>query len=493
MSKTNVIAVDLGASSGRLISGSYDGNKIDLKEQFRFSNQPINLNDSLYWDYFKIFQEIKYGLSMAQNDLHSIESMGVDTWGVDYGYLDRYGKVLRAPHSYRDNRVLKYLEKFKEKVSEKELFEETGVKFAQIDTIVQLFADLQLYPELKDEISEILMMPNLVEYFFSGVKSGEYTILSTSGLLDAKTRDYNSSLLKRLGIDSNWLSKFDKSGRVLGTILPEIQEDVGLKSDIKIINGVTHDTAAAVHALPIAENESAAFISCGTWSIVGALTKKPVITEQAYELGLTNEGCFDGSNRLLQNITGLWIVQELQKEWSYEGEMIDWGKMVKLAQAAKPNVTFIDPNAPEFGAPGNMEEKIKRFAASTGQPVPQSKGEILRCVYQSLALSYQKTVSSLEAVTGKRIDSLYMFGGGIKNQLLVQMTADFTGKPIHTGPVESSVTGNIISQLEVLGVLDPKKRVEVLKNSFESKTINPQVLSPEIRADIISRFQKISY
>lgn len=493
MSKTNVIAVDLGASSGRLISGSYDGNKIDLKEQFRFSNQPINLNDSLYWDYFKIFQEIKYGLSMAQNDLHSIESMGVDTWGVDYGYLDRYGKVLRAPHSYRDNRVLKYLEKFKEKVSEKELFEETGVKFAQIDTIVQLFADLQLYPELKDEISEILMMPNLVEYFFSGVKSGEYTILSTSGLLDAKTRDYNSSLLKRLGIDSNWLPKFDKSGRVLGTILPEIQEDVGLKSDIKIINGVTHDTAAAVHALPIAENESAAFISCGTWSIVGALTKKPVITEQAYELGLTNEGCFDGSNRLLQNITGLWIVQELQKEWSYEGEMIDWGKMVKLAQATKPNVTFIDPNAPEFGAPGNMEEKIKRFAASTGQPVPQSKGEILRCVYQSLALSYQKTVSSLEAVTGKRIDSLYMFGGGIKNQLLVQMTADFTGKPIHTGPVESSVTGNIISQLEVLGVLDPKKRVEVLKNSFESKTINPQVLSPEIRADIISRFQKISY
>lgn len=493
MSKKNVIAIDLGASSGRLISGSFDGKKISLKEQFRFSNQPIALLGSLYWNHLKIFQEIKYGLSIAEKDLEEIASMSVDTWGVDYGCIDHLGKVINTPYSYRDPRAGNYKELFEQQFSSREIFFETGVQLDVIDSIMQLFADLQEYPYLKEEIGKILFMPNLIEYFFSGKKVNEFTIASTSGLLNSQTRDFSSFIFDKLGFERSWFGEVQEKSTVLGKILPQIQKELGLTSEIEVVSGVGHDTAAAVLALPVREenNNETAFISCGTWSIVGAQTKAPVVNDAVFSSGLTNEGCYGGSNRLLKNITGLWIIQELQKEWSYQGEMVGFDSMVDLAVEAGPAKSYINPNYATFSAPGGMEQKVIDFIKKTEQPLPESRGELLRIIYESLALSYAKTIQIIEENTGYDIKTIYMFGGGIQNKLLVNLTADYTQKIIQTGPVEASVMGNIISQLLALGLIEEKDRIEVLKNSFVSRRIEPNVVKKDIQA-ARSTFEKIS-
>ncbi|MGO2891665.1 MAG: rhamnulokinase [Enterococcus devriesei] len=493
MPEKNVIAIDLGASSGRLISGSFDGGKIALKEQFRFSNQPINLMDSLYWDHLKLFQSIKYGLSIAEKDLQTIESLSVDTWGVDYGFIDHLGKVINAPHSYRDGRSTRHQKEFEQQFPPEEYFFATGVQPDTIDSVMQLFADFKERPYLKNEIDSILFMPNLIEYFFSQEKVNEFTIASTSGLLDGQTRELSSEVFEKLAFEPRWFGEIQKKGRILGKLLPQIRKELGLHSEIEVISGVGHDTAAAVLALPIKEEEKfeSGFISCGTWSIVGTQTDLPIVTKQAFEAGLTNEGCYDGGNRLLKNITGLWIVQELQKEWSYQGEMVDFGKMAELAAAAGPAKSYINPNYAAFANPGEMEQKIKDFLRLTGQALPKDRGELLRIIYESLALSYTQTIRLLEENTGKILQRIFMFGGGIQNDLLVQLTADYTQKTIQTGPVEASVTGNIISQLMTLKLLEEKDRVAVLKNSFESQTIQPQLAAKEA-ASATAAFEKIA-
>lgn len=475
MKTTNLIAVDLGASSGRLISGQFDGKQIKLKEQFRFSNNPVELNGSLYWDYLKIFQEIKYGLSIAMKDLSRLDGMSVDTWGVDYGLLTKKGELLFAPHSYRDPRTDGYEQKMAGRISNSELFRRTGNQPAKINTNLQLFADIQRYPFIKDQVERVLLMPNLVNYFFSGVQENEFTIASTTGLLNADTRDWDATTLDRLEVPQHWLGKLTTGGHVSGPILPTISAELQLNSDMQVISGVGHDTASALLALPISQQDRqhVAFISCGTWSIIGRQTSKTIISDEAYQAGLTNEGCFDGSNRLLQNLTGLWIVQELQKEWSYKGEVVSFSKMVVEAEASKSNNAYIDPNAEIFTAPGGMEEKINSFLKNTQQPLPENRGQLIRIVVESLALSYKQVIDNLEHITKEPIEAIHMFGGGIQNEMLVRLTADFTGKPVITGPVEASVMGNIVSQLQVLGKLSAEATQTVMNNSFTVKRIVP--------------------
>lgn len=492
--KRNVIAVDLGASSGRIISASLKDGKMELKEQFRFSNQPIELTDSLYWDYLKIFQEIKYGLMIAQRDLKKIDSLSVDTWGVDYGLVGHDGKMLLTPHSYRDTRTEEFENKLYEKLTPKELFALTGVQPNLINSNFQLFADMNLHPYLKDEVANIMFMPNLVEYFFSGVKSNEFTIASTSGLLDGVSRELSDDIFNRLGFKKEWFGDIQRGGHVLGNVLQDIAKEVHLDSDIKVIDGIGHDTGAAVYSLPISSQEAknVAFISCGTWSIVGQQTDKPVVTEQAFEAGLTNEGCFDGGNRLLQNITGLWIVQELQKEWSFEGEMVEFSKMVDEAESAEHIVSYINPNDPLFATPSNMEEKIIQFLKETDQKLPSSRGGLLQIVFESLALSYRDTINNLENITNEEIKRIYMFGGGIKNRLLVQLTANFCKKEIQTGPTEASVTGNVLAQYKALGYFkDDSERLSIVKSSFDTRIITPQAMDSDELNSRIDGFTKI--
>lgn len=471
----NLIAVDLGASSGRLISGQFDGKRVLLKEQFRFSNQPVNVNHHLYWDYLKIFQEIKYGLTIAQRDLKQIDSFSVDTWGVDYGLLSHHDELLFAPHSYRDTRTTEVKEKFYQRVSPVKLFLTTGNQPDLINTNIQLFADIRRYPFLLTEGTTFLMMPNLIGYFFTGVKQSEFTIASTSGLLDAQSRDWNTELLKSLGIPKQWFGDLTVGGDVLGPLQPNIIAELQLDSTIQMINGVGHDTAAALLALPIEEKDRqrAAFISCGTWSIIGRQTTDPVVTMDAADAGLTNEGCFDGTNRLLKNVTGLWIIQELQREWSYKGMMIDFDKMTAEAKAAASINSYIDPNHPLFAEPGRMEEKIKLFLEQTGQQLPKNRGQLVRVVLESLAMVYRKTIHDLQKVTGEPVKVVHIFGGGIQNQLLVQLTADLTQLPVVAGPVETSVLGNIVSQLLVLKQTTPDHVVNIMNHSYAVKTYRP--------------------
>ncbi len=491
METTNLIAIDLGASSGRLISGQFDGDTVQLKEQFRFSNHPVELNGSLYWDYLKIFQEIKYGLSMAMKDLGHLDGINIDTWGVDYGFVNKQGELLFAPHSYRDTRGEAFTTAFDETLPSPTLYAKTGNQPDKINTNMQLFADLRRHPFLREQADHVLMMPDLIGYFLTGKMHNEFTIASTSGLLDTQTREWNTEVLDQLGIPRRWFGALITGGRVLGTVLPSIAADLQLNGDIPVITGVGHDTASALLALPIAEAEraNAAFISCGTWSIVGRQTAAPDVSDAAYQAGLTNEGCFDGSNRLLRNLTGLWIIQELQNEWSYKGEMVDFGRMTKEAEEAASIGAYIDSNAPLFSTPGQMEEKIKAFLTATDQHQPQTRGELVRVVIESLAMAYRQIIRNLEDVTGVPIKTINMFGGGIKNQLLVRLTADYTQKAIITGPTEATGMGNIVSQLQTLKLLTPEATTAVMAKSFAVDRTEPSA-QPTL-AEQYRRFQNV--
>lgn len=478
MDATNVIAVDLGASSGRLMSGTYDGQRITVKEQFRFSNLPVQVIQDLNWDYMKLLSEIKYGLNVAHQDLEVFDSLAIDTWGVDYALLNANNQVLLAPHSYRDTRVDGFEQAMYQQITPFELFQKTGNQPAKINTVLQLFSDLKRNPFLADEIDRVLFMPNFMSYLLSGQSQNEFTIASTSGLLDTHTRGFSDSVLEKLGLKRDWFQELIKGGAVLGTLLPDIQADLHLQRPLNILTGAGHDTAAALLALPIPQEERGhtAFISSGTWSIIGRQTPAPVVSEAAFKAGLTNEGCFDGSNRLLANLTGLWIIQELQREWAFQGRMVDFAEMTQEAADAPSLGSYINPNHGWFGQPGHMSEKIHRYLELTEQQQPESKGQLVRVVLESLALAYRQILTDIEQATNEAIRSIHMFGGGIQNQLLVQLTADYTTKPIAAGPVEASALGNAVSQLQTLGLLTKAQTPQVLKQSFPITTVMPRAV-----------------
>lgn len=471
----NIIAVDLGASSGRVMSGEFDGHKIALKEQYRFANRPVQIHNRLYWDYLKIFQEIKYGLSIAQNDLGQLASMSIDTWGVDYGMISAHDEVLFAPHSYRDDRVEAAAASFAQKIAPAELFRRTGVQPANINTNLQLLADLQRYPFLPEQVQDILMMPDLIGFFFSGQRSHEFTIASTAGLVNAESQTWDAKILRALGIPTKWFGPLTVGGQLLGPLVPQIVSELHLNPEMQVITGAGHDTAAGVLATPRIDTAPThtAFISSGTWSIVGQGTAQPITSTDAFNAGLTNEGGFFGDNNLLKNITGLWIVQELQREWQYLGTSISFDQLTQDAIAARSIGSTIDPNDPVFSTPGEMEEKIIRYLTQTNQHLPQTRGELIRVVLESLAHSYQQVLTELEEVTGQPVKAINMFGGGIQNRLLVQLTADYTHRPVVTGPVEASVLGNMLTQLHVLGELSPNDWDNVIKQSVDIHTVQP--------------------
>ena len=465
MGDIRVIAVDIGASSGRLISGTYDGEKIILQEQYRFTNQPVEILDSCYWDYLKIIQEIKNGLIYSEHNLEKIDSLSVDSFGVDYGILAENGKIIQAPYSYRDNRALNYLSVFKQNVTAEELFKLTGTKLDPINTIVQLFADLQLNSSLKAQIDKIIFMPNLIKYFLSGQQSVEYTIASTSGLLDCNTRKVNEKLCAKLDFNPTWFDNVETSD--LGYLKDKAK--LCLKSNIKVLNGVGHDTAAALISLPVdqADWTKTAFISCGTWSIVGTQTNQPIISKEAFEAGITNEGCQGQKNRILKNITGLWIIQELQREWENQGEKISFNEMTLLAKQAKEIKSRLDLTGSDFVFAGDMEERIYKYLQKTKQVLPKNKAELLRIVYESLASSYAEIIRELERITGRKFEDVYMFGGGIQNKFLVSLTEKYTKKSIKLGAVEASVLGNIVDQLEILGAITAENKKSVLNKTYQ--------------------------
>ena len=474
MTLMKLLAIDLGASSGRVMQAIYNGHSIQLSEVHRFKNEPMNVNDGLYWNILHLFGEIKIGIKKASADGIPIRSISVDTWGVDYAYLDQNGDLLYQPHCYRDNRMGQYEETFYKKISKETLFEETGVQPACINTVLQIFADLQEKPHLARVAERVLFMPDLINYLLSGVLSSEYTIASSSGLLNINSQTWSDSVFETLGIPKKWFGEVTQGGKVLRSLSPRITQELKIEP-FDVIAGAGHDTAAAVLAIPYASEQPTAFISCGTWSLVGLESQNPVTSQEALAANLTNEGCFDGRYRILKNTTGLWIIQELQRDWRLQGQDISFAEMVTLARNVTNNRSWINPNDAIFAAPGDMEAKVKERCHMTNQPVPQSKGEVVRVVLESLAFAYRQTVEQIESLTGQKIKQIHMVGGGIQNELLCQLTADVSQKPVLTGPIEASALGNILAQLLTLGEIQDRQTAQkLIKDSEKTKQYQPQ-------------------
>lgn len=462
METSNHIAFDLGASSGRLILGKYRDKKIELEEIYRFANTPVEMNGILYWDFPKLFQEMKYGMKMLANKHININSLSIDTWGVDYGYIDKNGDLLLLPKNYRNPQKKQFEEQIYEIISRENLFKETGVYPNIINSIVQIYTDLQLCPWLKETVKHVLFMPDLFNYFLSKEVSHTYSIVSTSGLLNLN-KQWSEKVIKLLGIPSNWFESEILNYKVLGKLnASELNYDE--YKDTKVIACAGHDTACGL----LTVKHNAAFLSCGTWSILGIKIDKPNTSKLAYELGITNEGTVDGKIKILKNINGLWILQELVRYWAEKGIMYSYDQLTSLAQKSNFN-ELIDVDDEVFIGKCNMYESIREYFINKNIEPPIEVGDFVRTVILSLANKYDEIIKKLESITDSKIETIHMVGGGIQNQLLCEFTAKKTGKTIITGPVEASAFGNVLSQLIALEVIQIHDIEEIIKNSVDIK------------------------
>lgn len=472
-SPLKMLAIDLGASSGRGIVGKFDGSKITLEEVHRFTNDPVNLNGNLYWDMLKLFTEIKQAISnCVLGENKDIKSISIDTWGVDFGLLDATGSLMANPYNYRNPAFSKELmEEVYAKIPKEELYKITGTQFLNFNSIYQLY-HISKNKYLLDNAKELLFVPDLLKYFLTGVKQTEYSIASTSQLLDAKTRNWSPDIISKLGFSKEIFGEIVAPGTKAGKLLPHILEEVG-NVDAEVVSCASHDTASAVVAVP-AKNDDFVYISSGTWSLMGKEIPEPLTGELAYKYDLTNEGGTERKIRFLKNIMGLWIEQESRRRWKRQGEVVSFDELSNMAMASKPHACFINPDYLEFQTPGNMPKRIAEFCRMTGQHVPETKGEIVRCIFDSLAMCYRSTVEKIDEITGKKAPFINIVGGGTKEVPLCKLTADACGRPVYTGPVEATALGNIAVQAIANGeIKDTKEAREVIANSFEISCFEP--------------------
>jgi sugar (pentulose or hexulose) kinase len=477
----NFLAIDMGAESGRGILGKLVHGHIDLTEIHRFTTGPVSLptryptdgngDSSLVWDFVRFWQEINDCVRSISKE-EQITSMGVDTWGVDYGLLDRNGLLISTPYHYRDSRTNGMMEKAFEKLSKRRIYEITGIQFMQLNTLYQLFSLVVNDSPLIKIADKLLMIPDLINYWLTGCAVAEYTEASTSQIFDTRSGQWSQEIIAAMGFPRYLFPEIIRPGTVLGPLRGCVAKN--LECELMVVAPPTHDTASAVAAVPV-EDQDYIWISSGTWSIVGMNTPAPVINEHSYEANFTNEGGWDGTTRFSKNVTGLWLVQQCRSEWQKEGKDYSYTELTKFAQNAPHLKTIIDPDYSEFLQMGNMIEKIHNYCRLTEQPIPQDVGETIRAALQGLALRYRFVIEELEAIVGKRATAVHMVGGGTKNQLLSQLTADALGRKVITGPVEATATGNIIVQAIAMGdIKDKEEGVAVIKHSFDIHTFEPQ-------------------
>ncbi|MBQ4152874.1 MAG: rhamnulokinase [Oscillospiraceae bacterium] len=445
-----ILAFDFGASSGRAMLATFDGAKIVMEEIHRFSNDPVKLNGVFYWDILRLMHEIKQGITKATH-AGGFDAIGIDTWGVDFGLLDKEGRLLENPIHYRDERTVEMIDAAAEVVPKSEIYSRTGIQFARLNTLFQLYSLRKQRPELLDQADTMLFIPDLMAYFLTGAKKAEYTIASTSQMINPETKEWDIELLEKLSIPTSILPEIVLPGTQYGLLSDEICEELGTKK-VPVIAVATHDTASAVVSVPNTGNDFV-YISCGTWSLFGTELEHPIVNDDAQKYNFTNEGGYGGKIRFLKNIMGLWLIQESRRQWIREGFEVSYADLEKEALAAEPFRCFIDVDDAAFETPGNLPKRVQEFCEKTGQYVPQTRGEIMRCIYQSLAMKYRYTFENLAQVTGKSYDAIHMVGGGTKDNLLCQMTADFCNIEVIAGPIEATATGNIAVQLISLGEL----------------------------------------
>lgn len=476
-----VLAIDLGASSGRAIIGSLDSNNhLNLEVIHRFPNGGILISDSFYWNLLNLFEEIKNGIKKFVGKYGpDLSSIGIDAWGVDYVLLGNNDDPVGRTYHYRDKRTDGILEKMFKIVTKEEIFRQTGIQFMQINTSCQLLSMIIENSSNISIIKTILMVPDYLNLLLSNKKCNEYSIATTSQLYDPVKREWAYDLIKKLGLNPSWFGEVVQPGAVLGNVIDKIAEETGLNQTTKIIAPLCHDTGSAVAAVPVDMNEYTekewAYLSSGTWCLLGCELKEPLINSQALEYNFTNEGGIDGTIRFLKNIIGMWLIQECKKIWDKEGLNLDWDDITKEAEGAPPFQHFISPNDPTFLNPPNMIEAIQKYCRTHDQEPPKSIGAISRTIFESLAFSYKQKLNNLEDLINKKIKILHIIGGGSQNSLLNQFTANSLKIPVKSGPIEATAIGNIVVQLIALGkIKDINEARIIIKNSFPIQEFIPE-------------------
>jgi rhamnulokinase len=484
-----LLAFDYGASSGRGILGRYDGNILRLEEVHRFSNDPVVMCGSLYWDIPRLYHELKQGvLKCSKGGDGDFASIGIDTWGVDFGLLGSNGQLLGIPFHYRDSRNDGMIEEACRKIPKREIYQDTGIQFQKFNTLYQLLSMKLGNSPLLEKAETLLLIPDLLNYFLTGMKVSEYTIASTSQMYDPIKGDWARGVLSKLGIPDSILTEIISTGSIIGNVMKPVCSELNIKA-VPVVAVAEHDTGSAVVAVPAMEGKYA-YISSGTWSLMGVELPAPIINEDTYRLNYTNEGGIFNTTRLLKNIMGLWIYQECMRTWEAAGEAASHEELAYLASVAEPLAMLIDPDDDIFYSPGSMPERIREYCRKTGQKLPENKGSIVRCIMESLALKYRMTLEGLQRIVGYDIPVIHVVGGGSMNSMLNEFTANAACKPVITGPVEATAIGNLTAQLLALGeVSDLSQGRDLVRRSFPTREYLPK--DKDIWDAAYGRFVKI--
>jgi rhamnulokinase len=471
MASRNFAAIDLGAESGRVVVGQFDGRRLSLYEAHRFRNGPIHVAGHMHWDVLHIFEEILAGLARAAKQSGAPASVGVDTWGVDFGLLDRTGALIGNPYHYRDHRTDDVMDKVFARVPREAVFAATGIQFMQLNTLYQLYAMLDS-PAL-DCAETLLMIPDLINYWLTGEKVGEYTIATTTQFYDTANGAWAIGLLGKLGLPARIMPRVIPPATPIGPLLPAVAQPIGV-GGIQVIAPASHDTGSAVAAVP-ARTADYAYISSGTWSLMGVVWPQPIITAMTRDFNFTNEGGVGGTIRLLKNVTGLWLIQECRRAWARAGDELSYADITALAERAAPFQALINPDHPSFLNPDDMPHAIQSLCAATGQSVPSDRGSLVRVALESLACKYRLTFDQLEQIAGRRLEVIHIVGGGSRNQVLCQFTADACARPVLAGPVEATALGNIMAQMVAGGECATWAEArEIIRDAFPLATYEPR-------------------
>jgi rhamnulokinase len=473
MNPHTFIAFDLGATSGRAIAGTLADGKMTMEEIARFNNSMITVGEHFHWNILGIFDILKNSLkSCATEGKYQPESIGIDTWGVDFGLLAGDGSLLGEPYAYRDPHTTGMMDEFFKLVPREKVYELTGIQFMQFNSLFQLFTMKRNCSSLLAAAKDLLFLPDLLNYLFTGVKKAEFTIASTSQMLNPKTMTWAKELFDAFGAPLSLMQEMVLPGAVVGRLTDNIAKETGI-GKIPVIAVASHDTAAAIAAVP-AEGENWAYLSSGTWSLMGIETKKALIDKETEAMNFTNEGGVEGTFRFLKNITGMWLLEQCRKDWSSQKDY-SYTELVDMAKAEKPFRYFVDPDAPDFMNPESMADAIKKYCSRTGQTSPETAGQYVRCIFESLAMKYRYTLDLLKRVSPHSIEKLHVIGGGSRNAYLCQFTANAIGMPVIAGPAEGTAMGNLLVQAMALGYLKSLAEIrQVVRNSVVTETYQPQ-------------------
>jgi rhamnulokinase len=473
MKNKSFLAFDLGATSGRSILGTLENGKLQMKELTRFPNQMLQIGDHFHWNIYSLFEHFKAALAAVKKEGVEISSIGIDTWGVDFALVAKDGTLLGAPYAYRDPHTDGAPEKYFSIVPREKVYGLTGIQVMNFNSLYQLFALKQANNSLLEAASEMLFMPDALSYLLTGNKVVEYTIASTSQILNPKTKQFEAQLLEAAGVSPSILGDIVMPGHVIGTLTDVLAEESGL-GKVPVIAVAGHDTASAVAAVP-AENERFAYLSSGTWSLMGIEVKDAIINDETFALNFTNEGGIEGTTRFLKNITGMWLLEQCLKEWKKEGISYAYETLVEMAKSATAFQSLIDPDHASFANPVSMTKAIVDYCTATGQTVPSTHAEYVRCIFESLSLKYKYVLGKIKNLAPFAIEKLHVIGGGSKNPLLNQWTANAIGIPVLAGPSEATAIGNIMIQAKAAGcVANLAEMRKVISNSVSMDAFEPQ-------------------